>query len=247
MYTLGIPTFNRWSMVADSCRDVIGDDRITEVLIVDDASEEASYEKLLIEVQKLNSDKIKIIRNEKNKKAFFNKLTVIEEAKNDWVILLDSDNKITPDYLNSIPKELDVNTFYLPSMTHGSWSSFNFTKHNNAVFDKLQYKQLMTQNLSHEDACMLNAGNFLVNKNTYKQSIDLETSLLDPYGIDPFYQIFLGFKNINDFKIMVVEGMHYYHRMHNSFDQGEMGSWWVQNSQKSLEFLETLKSMANNI
>lgn len=240
MISLCITTYNRSQFVIESFEKVIHNDLITEVLIVDDNSDNSIFEKLQDLIVELKNPKIKLFRNDENKKAFLNKLECVRRSENDWIILLDSDNILTQDYIDSIPTELDKKTFYLPSHAICDSHLLNYNKFSNKLIDKLQYKILSQSDDTNTD-CMLNTGNYLVNKYTYIDSIEKEESLLDCFALDPYYQIFLGFKNIDDFKLKVVDNMNYYHTLHTN-DGDESGSYYSQTSKESDNFLVYLKS-----
>lgn len=240
MFTICIPTYNRDNMVIESFVDIINHNLVDEIIILDDFSNEKIFISLKEKIINLNNPKIKLHRNEKNLKAFLNKLEVVKLSQNDWVILLDSDNKLTTSYLNSIPQELDINTFYLPNRGICDSPNLDYREYNNVEIDKVNYKKLVTSNNSKLD-CLFNTGNYVFNKNIYLKSVEDELSLLDPIALDPFYQIFLGFKHNQNFKLKIIEGMEYYHRLHNN-QTNESGSYYTNNSHKSMEIHSYLKS-----
>ena len=178
MLSLCIPTYNRSQFVIESFEKIIHDDLITEVIIVDDNSDNSIFEKLQNLIDELKNPKIKLFRNNENKKAFLNKLECVRRSENDWVILLDSDNILTQDYIDSIPKELDKKTFYLPSHAICDSPFLNYKKFSNKSIDKVEYK-ILSQSDDVNVQCMLNTGNYLVNKSTYISSIEMEENLLD--------------------------------------------------------------------
>lgn len=240
MITLCIPTYNRVKLVLESFFKIIDNDIITEIIIVDDNSDFSIFEKLKNEINELKNNKIKLFRNTENKKAFFNKLECVRKSTNDWIILLDSDNILTQNYIDSIPKELEEKTFYLPSHAMCDSPFLNYTVFSNKSIDKEEYKKISQSN-DINIQCMLNTGNYLVNKSIYIESIEKEHTLLNCFALDPFYQIFLGFKNINNFKLKIVDNMKYYHRLHND-NSDEYGSYYIQNSKSSENFSTYLKS-----
>lgn len=234
MISLCIPTYNRSEMVIESFSQVIDNELISEIIIVDDFSKDEVFQDLKNRLDFLGNNKIKVFRNTYNKKAFLNKLDCVKLATNEWIILLDSDNILINDYLESIPKKLDRNTFYLPCHAICDSPFLNYTSFTFEVIDKEKYKTL-SKSLDPVVQCLLNTGNYLINRSTYIDSIQNEKDLLDCYALDPFYQIFLGFKNIEDFKLQIVENMKYYHRLHKD-NMIESGSYYIENSTKSQEF-----------
>jgi glycosyltransferase involved in cell wall biosynthesis len=240
MISLCIPTYNRTQMVIESFSKVIDNELISEIIIMDDCSEESMFNSLSELIIAVNKKKIFLFKNNENKKAFFNKIESVKKAKNDWIILLDSDNILTDDYLISIPNDLDENTFYLPSKAICNSPNLDYTEFSGLTFDKNKFKEIV---LSKNDKlqCLLNTGNYFFNKKTYLNSIQMESNIQDCHALDPFYQIYLGFKNINDFKIHIVPNMQYYHRLHSE-TKIESSSYYTENSEKSQQFYSVLKN-----
>jgi glycosyltransferase involved in cell wall biosynthesis len=99
--SLAITSHNRSNKTIRSFSNVLSDDRITEIIIVDDHSDDKNFNDLSNQINLLKSPKLKIHRNTKNLGAFLNKCRAIDLTSNDWVILLDSDNIIDIHYLPS--------------------------------------------------------------------------------------------------------------------------------------------------
>jgi glycosyltransferase involved in cell wall biosynthesis len=228
MITLAIPTYNRIQMVIDSFSEVIDDDRISEIVIMDDCSDIEIYQNMCLKLNKLSNSKIKIFRNKSNLGSFFNKLESVNKSSNDWVILFDSDNRLIKDYLDSIPSELDENTMYIPSHAMCDSPNLNYTKYSNKIIDINEYKTLS----KIIDGCMLNTGNYLFNKDTYIKSVQTEKNIINSYALDAYYMIYLLYKNINNFKLNVVEGMKYHHHLHDNTSENE-GSHYAKNANAS--------------
>ena len=99
MITLAITNWNRDLMTFDSFIGVYEDPLINEIVIVDDCSHEYYYNNLHNKCKDL--DKVKLHRNSKNLGCYHNKRKAVELSNNDWVILFDSDNKMTSQYLDA--------------------------------------------------------------------------------------------------------------------------------------------------
>jgi len=240
MITLAIPTYNRSDMVIESFLDILNEEKITEIIILDDFSNETIFNDLSKKISNLNSKKIKLFRNETNKGAFYNKLDAVKASTNQWVIVLDSDNKLTHEYLASIPTILENKTFYLPCRGICESKNLDYRKYANLLIEKPLYKKMATSDDSNLN-CLFNTGNYLINKETYLMSVNNENEIFNPFALDPFYQIYLGFKNIKNFKLWVVDGMEYFHRLHKS-STNECGSFYTNNSYKSIEFSSFIKT-----
>jgi len=234
MITLAIPSYNRSHYVIESFLRVLDDYRITEILIVDDCSLESEYSKLesLISSFKDHSafSKIRLIRNEKNLGSFFNKKKCVDESKNEWVILLDSDNSIDVSYLDSLTNKNNLNFLYTPSHAKCSSKLLDYRKYSNEIIDRNKYKRILNQERNLSWDCILNTGNYFFNRNTYLECINKEEILVDSFAADAFYLIYLWMKNIEDAKLEVVSGMEYDHRLHEQ-------SHWSMNSQSSDNFV----------
>ena len=87
--TLAITTYNRPEMTVKAFEQVAYDDRINEILIMDDHSEWDNFIKLKELVSKYT--KVSLVRNAKNLGCYHNKRKAVQESYNHWVILLDTD------------------------------------------------------------------------------------------------------------------------------------------------------------
>jgi glycosyltransferase involved in cell wall biosynthesis len=234
-------------MVIESISNIINESIVSEIIIVDDNSDVNKYNLLKTLLFSLNSPKIKLYRNEENKGAFLNKLECIKKSSNEWNILFDSDNVLTVEYVNSIPKNLDEKTFYLPSYAICNSEFLDYRQFSNTQIKKEQFKTLAILNDARVQ-CMLNTGNYLVSKNTYINALEKEKNQLNCFALDAFYQIFLCFKHIDAFCIFVTEGMSYYHRIHDKNTVDECNSFYAQNAINSQRFYEmTLKPLIKEI
>lgn len=246
MITLAITTYNRSSLTIQSFEKVINNPLISEIVIVDDQSTESIYQDLLKKIENIKSNKIKLFRNSKNKKCFLNKIESVKKASNEWVIVFDSDNILTEDYLNSIPQNLDKNFFYLPSHAMCASNYLNYNKFSNTIIDKKDFKNLFCSQDIHAQ-CLFNTGNYLVNKNTFLEAINSEVNLLNCYAADSVYIIYLAFKNTIDFKLKVVNNMKYWHRINSKNYGNEQTSYYEENDIQSQKFVSFLKNSLNNI
>ena len=98
----------------DALRVAITDNRVSEIIICDDDSKDIlELTQLLIQI---NSNKIKMYKNGKNLGCYLNKIEVISKCTNEWAILLDSDNVIEKDYIDTLYniQEWNANTIYHP-------------------------------------------------------------------------------------------------------------------------------------
>lgn len=227
-----IPTWNRYELTINSFAKVLNDDRIAEVIIVDDASTDGSFEKLLEHLYVFNSGKIKLCRNTHNIDCYANKHESAAKATSEWCIIFDSDNELTPAYLDAIYAipEWDEKTFYLPEFPkpHFSavqWSGLVITKENVAQY---AHTNLMTN---------LNAMNFFINRKEYLRVWD---GSVDAGSSDSIYFSLCWLKAGNS--ILVTPNLHYYHHIH-----ADNSNHYNQNSHKYVAFHEQVMNDIKNI
>jgi glycosyltransferase involved in cell wall biosynthesis len=237
MITLAIPSYNRSYYVIESFIRVLSDNRINEILIVDDNSSLEEFSTLEILISELchhkGHEKIRLIRNQNNLGSFLNKKECVTNSKFDWVILLDSDNVIDVQYLNSIENKRDATTIYTPSHAICDSPILNYRKYSNTSLTKNEYVRTVSEGNNVTWDCILNTGNYFFNKINYLKCINQEPEVLESYAADAFYMIYLWMKNIPNAKLEVTEGMVYEHRLHSN-------SHWTMNSELSNSFVKNL-------
>lgn len=172
-----IPTYNRYQLTINSFAQVLNDERVSEIIIVDDASTDDSFEKLSDYF--LDNDKVTVYGNAFNLDCYFCKHRVAELATNDWVIILDSDNTLTEEYLDAIYAipEWDEKTIYQPQFAKPhfdfrQWSGLTITRENVSQYANTH---LMTA---------LNAMNFFINRDEYLKVWD---GSVNPGSSDSLY------------------------------------------------------------
>lgn len=200
--SLCITNFNRFEWVIRSFHDVLYDDRISEIVISDDASDLSVFKRLENAVGGM--DKVKLFRNETNKGCYHNKKRAIELATNEWVIILDSDNIIGTDYLDVIfeqywdEKKIMAPQFGRPALDYSQWAPLMFSAKNVAGYlDKGNFQML------------LNTFNFFINRGQFLKVFD---DGIDPITSDSIFFCYCWFKFGN--YLHVVPNLQYYHRVH---------------------------------
>jgi glycosyltransferase involved in cell wall biosynthesis len=208
MISLCITTYNRTDLLYESFRQVLNDDRISEIVIVDDHSEESIWQTIFWQYNGV--PKVKLYRNEKNLDCYRNKREAVSKASNEWVIVWDSDNVMTKEYIDKIyeqkegPYTWSEDTIYNPSFAK---PHFDFRRFQLETYDMgtvqfyIQYPEFQT---------MLNAMNYFVNRDEYLRVWD---GSVDPVTSDSIYQNYNWLKAGNS--IYVVPGLEYEHRVHS--------------------------------
>lgn len=224
--SLAITHFERYDMVMDSFKDVVSDERISEVVIVDDCSQGGSYEKL-VETFKSNS-KIKLFRNEKNLGMSLNKSRAISLCENKWAIIFDSDNKLSLRYIDrlySMVIEWNEKIIYCPD---GALPEFNYKAFAGVAINQSNVKQYLNKPMFD---CFLNTCNYFVNRDEYLKVYTHDESVKESDTIHFNY----GWLKAGN-KFYVVPNMNYLHRVHN-------GSGFMKNVDYNLKKAEETKKL----
>lgn len=238
MISLAITNFNRSDFVIESFIQVLNNDFISEIVIIDDYSDSAVYIKLYNLINDLNNDKVKVYRNDTNLGPFKNKYEVVKKCKNDWVILLDSDNIIDNNYIEiveSLDKEDDI--MYSPEILYKKKNKENigwyYAAFSNLIMDKNNIKNYM--DISYFGT-FLNTGNHFFNKDRYVHVIENNYNDLRLSINDAIYFSYLWLLSGN--KMKVVPNLYYIHRPSRD-------SWWSTHSVKcmasTLEIFKRIK------
>lgn len=215
-------------MTLNSFKDVYNDERISEIIIVDDCSSLETFNILKEQCDKL--EKVKLYRNINNRDCYANKFTAVSYCSNDFCVVFDSDNCLTPEYINSIysqewdEKTILAPTFAKPTFDYRAFAGMTITKENiNEHFEKPMFET------------MLNTMNFFVNVMEYLRTFD---SSIDPVTSDSIYFNYLWLKRGNKFK--PIEGMEYYHLVH-------VGSHYKNNVHRTGDFHEKVIQMIKEL
>jgi len=202
--SLCVPTWERTDMVIEAFEQVHDDERIDEIVIVDDASNQDVYDWLFSKLHKYR--KVFLSRNPENLDCYFNKARALKLAKNDWCILLDSDNIIDRKYLDTIyDYEWNENViltpcYAAPHFSFHAYSGICVTQHNiSELIDKPLFE------------VALNAMNYFVNKHQYLKVFD---DTVNPHTSDSIYQAYNWLKSGK--AIYITPRLKYEHRVHKN-------------------------------
>jgi len=215
-------------MLIESFSKVLDDPRIDDIFISDDASELPIFNQVKAIVDVLNQthgNKIRLQRNLTNVDCYRNKYHSVLWAKNQWCILLDSDNQIDKDYLDRLYEipEWDNDTSYMPVLAaptfiYEEFSGLTISKENVASYmDKRFF------------STMLNCFNFFINRDEY---IRIWDGSVTPNTADSLYFNYCWFNAGN--KMYVVPDLIYQHAIHS-------GSHYQLNNHKTGEFYNDIE------
>lgn len=222
--SLCLTTYNRFQETLEAFMPIRYDDRVSEVIIVDDCSDMEIYKQLEIAVT--FCPKVKLFRNQVNYDCYLNKAMAVGLASNEWVIILDSDNILTTDYVDKLfaIDNWDEDTVYQPS-----WAKphFDFRLYSGLTIDRHNVASYMYKPMF---PTMLNAMNYFVNRNKF---LEVRETWGDPHTADSILQNYNHLKNNG--KIYVVPELFYHHRVHE-------GSHYKQNVHLTGDFYQQVEN-----
>ncbi|MEI6352470.1 MAG: glycosyltransferase family 2 protein [Candidatus Nomurabacteria bacterium] len=206
--SVAITYFNREKIIHKSLFNILFDNRVSEIVILNDGSKEDSIKKLILFLNKIGIKRIKLYSRKINLGMLYTKIEAVSLCENDWVILLDSDNTITRDYISTIYdyyKVWNEKIIYLPK---NSFPYFIF-KYNSDEEIKLDDVAK-----DKEILLMLNACNFFFNKNEFLKIFD-KLKFRDRDIIGGTDTLFLNYNWLINGNYLKIINTYYVHRVHS--------------------------------
>jgi len=236
MFSLCIPTMDRYdNFLSKYLTDYINNDLIDEIIITDENGNDVNKIK-----QHFNNDKLKLFINDNILGPFLNKLKACENAKNEWIALIDSDNFADTEYFivakEYINKNINQqkNIILAPSFAK---PNFNYSNYSGVIYNKNNLK-LYKNNLSVQ---CVNTGNYIINKFLINNiNLTNETKNI-PFSsaCDVIYFNTLLFEQL-DLNLHIVPNLTYLHVVHNN-------SIYLLTSGKYRDFNNTIYNRYFNI
>lgn len=217
--SLCITTYNRYEMTIQSFEKVLNDDRIDDIVIMDDCSTDLSY--INLRNYFAGNLKVNIYTRNENVGMSRNKHDAIAHAKNKWCILFDSDNILDTDYLDAFYKDVtatdgrirfykdDEKCIFCPDFAK---PNFDYTKFSNRTnYPYGIYNADRCAKKIHDDQfnCLMNTCNYIVNRDFYLQTYKYNA---DHIASDTIWHNYNHLKAGGEFRI--VQNMQYFHRVH---------------------------------
>jgi glycosyltransferase involved in cell wall biosynthesis len=225
--TMAITTYNRPELTIECFKDIASHPRIVEVVIVDDCSTPENFEKLWDYLDEYPSAWMRM--NPANVGVLNNKCEAVKFSDTDFVLLADSDNKFSRDYLEALPEKLSLDTIYMPEFAE---PNFDFTEFSGLTIDKSNIGEYIDEPLFQ---VMLNAGNMVVPRQNFIDTFVPNDQIKESDVIWINYNWFKA-----GFKMYIVPGMRYDHKVHP-------GSSWLRNAEynieKGKEIVELIKQL----
>lgn len=219
--SLCLTNFNRTEEVTQSFKQVLNDERIGEVIISDDASNQETRKYL-----ELLAYPAKVIFHNENAGMARNKMMAIKAAINEYCILFDSDNVIDKKYLDALYKRNwfpDIILMPDYAKPHFDYRALREERINKYSVKRVAKKQMFD--------CLMNTCNYFVHRDTYLKIFEHNPAIK---GCDTAWFNYLWLKAGNSF--IVVPQMEYYHKVHD-------GSEWLKDADYNMKSGEEIKNL----
>lgn len=204
----------------------LSDHLIDEIVIQDDRSDD--YEIL----KKFSSDRVRVYQNNENLSPLLSRVNLVNNCKNDWIILMDSDNFLEKNCFDKI-KELELNNeiIYCPDYAR---PNFGFKVFSNVLMD-MNFVKPKIQNSDIQ--IFLNVGNYLVNKNNYLKVAKRIDRSFAHWAVDVIYFNYLWLSS--GYKLFCIKDYEYDHTIRGD-------SYWMQIGEKSKDKLAGVNELYKN-
>jgi hypothetical protein len=233
--SLAITHFNRSSLVVGALCNALYDDRIDDIIIYDDASSPEEFSRMQANIANL-SPKISIRRGEQNFGAYKSKIMAISHCKNEWAIILDSDNALSETYVD----RLYHITAWNPKLIYCPTSAnpyFNFKLFSDTEINLEKARELILNNPNPKlFRNFINDGNYFVNVQKYLDcAADNQDIFVQASDVAAFNYLWLK----SGGSLYAVSNLSYYHRQHS-------GSYWLSTMTDSKKVLNKIIEAITN-
>lgn len=226
--SVAIPHYNRADLVHLALFHLIDDPRVAEIVVLDDGSRPGQWT-LLHRRLAPYARKVKLFRREVNWGAFANKHQCVSLCASDWVLLLDSDNTVRPDTLDTLFRlpRWDAGAIYCPVRAEPSFDFRRAYEGREIDFD-VALRELRAGSF---DDVFFNTGNYFVPRLPFVECLrpgrELHSSAADV--------VFANYLWLSQGRrLLPLPGFGYRHRVHP-------GSVWLNHQAASNAVLQTLR------
>lgn len=250
MFSLCIPTIDRFdSFLNKYIKKYISYEYVDEIIITDENGNDVDKIKEVYP----NNNKLILIKNEQRLGPFLNKLRACKLAKNEWIVLMDSDNFADEDYFitvknyieNTIKDIKDKKNIILapskarPNFDYSHLSGFIYK--NGSFENNLNMEKILMKHNNSPSTTLMNTGNYVINKYLiHNLNIDNEMHNIGlSSSCDVIYFNTLLFEQL-DLNLHVVSNLEYDHVVHD-------GSIYIQTSRLYKDFANIIYNRYNNL
>lgn len=218
MFSLCIPTIDRFNFLKDSIPRYLNNKLIGEIIICDENGND--YDSISKHFQ---NEKIKLYVNKEQLGPFLNKLKCCKLASLEWIALIDSDNFADEKYFESAynfiqSNNCNNNTILSPSFAKPRFDYRNLIgmiyKKNNFRTNRQKEFELLGSNERSE--ILMNTGNYILNRHlTDNLNIKDNMNIIkQSFACDVILMNTMFFQQV-DAELYVVKDMEYDHVVHN--------------------------------
>lgn len=231
MISICITNYNRDSLVFEAIKQIVDDERVTDIVICDDHSKPC-----YVAAIKAFSDcypKINFIHHTNNVGCYKNKVRAVKHAKNEWVYLLDSDNVLSPEAIDELFKynfhyEWKRDTILAPDF---AWPTFDYRHFSDITFHKGNVSKFVDHKRFD---CFINTANYFFHRDEYIANHDPN---IEPWTADTIYTNYRWLNRGN--KIHVLKGLQYFHRTDDF--KGQEGSHYKTHNKRTNGFAKKIE------
>lgn len=234
MFSLCIPTMNRFDkFLVNNLPKYIENKYIDEIIITDENGND--IKKICEKFP--NNTKLKLFTNKQRLGPFLNKLEACKKAKNEWIVLIDSDNFADIDYFENGNSFIQKNDLSKNTILAPSWAQPNFDyRHlSDEIFRKgniqnIRQREVVPPGAGASSDVLMNTGNYIINKYLI-DNLNLKNELDKipfSHSCDVIYMNTLFFEQL-DLNMYIIPNMYYKHIVHS-------GSTYTEYSSKFQDF-----------
>ena len=230
MFSLCIPTMDRFDIfLSKFLVKYLDNEYISEIIITDENGNDIEKIKHAFP----DNQKLVLIKNNERLGPFLNKIKACSYAKNEWIVLMDSDNFAYKDYFQMTKKYIEEKVGEQkniilapckarPNFDYSHLSGFIYKKGSFNQNNNLEKKIIQKHN--SPSTTLMNTGNYVINKYLIENlNLSLERDNIDKSSAcDVIYFNTLLFEQL-DLHMHVVSNLEYDHAVHN-------GSIYIQTS-----------------
>ena len=222
MFSLCIPTLDRFdNFLSKYLIKYFDNEYISEIIITDENGNDIEKIKHTFP----DNEKLVLIKNEERLGPFLNKIKACSYAKNEWIVLMDSDNFAYKDYFMVVKKYIDEkigeqkNIILAPSKAR---PNFDYSHLSGFIYKKGSFNQnnnlekKIIQKHNSPSTTLMNTGNYVINKYLIENlNLSLERdNIQKSSACDVIYFNTLLFEQL-DLNMYIVPNLEYDHVVHN--------------------------------
>jgi hypothetical protein len=247
MFSLCIPTMDRFDkFLSKFLVKYLQNEYISEIIITDENGNDIDK----INHTFPNNEKLVLIKNKTLLGPFLNKLNACSYAKNEWIVLMDSDNFAYKDYFKITKKYIEEkigqqkNIILSPCKAS---PNFDFSHLSGIIYKKgnfnlnNNFEKNKKQPHNSPSTTLMNTGNYVINKyliNNLNLSLERDNIQKSP-SCDVIYLNTLLFEQL-DLNMHIVPDLEYAHIVHN-------GSIYTQKANSFKYFNNLVYNRYNNL